>query len=213
MARSGVLLEAATSYYGNLVTNALTLMRSTQEDLRTGQFGVSKTVGGVVSYWLDAYEGWWSALLVTASAPLPTAFLRLGPGETTDSAIAYVLVPGDERPEWTDLGLVGDTGTIGRGNLVVEANKDGNCVQVKLKGLEPAARARLASGLYQGLVHKGAKPLAIIMVRVDPAGEPKAARTAAAKSRAGARQARQATSARSPRRRSRGRRGTTGTAH
>jgi len=170
MARSGVLLEAVTSYYGNLVTNSLALMRSTQEDLRTGQFGVSKTVGSVLSFWLDASEGWWSALLVTASAPLPTAFLRLGAAETTDSSTVRVLVPGDEQPEWTDLGLVGGVGTIGRDHLVVEATKDRDGVQVRLRGLDPATRAKLRSGLYEGLVHKGAKPLAIVMVRVDPAG-------------------------------------------
>lgn len=183
MARSGVLLEAITSYYGNLVTNGLALMRSTQEDLRTGQFGVSKTVGGALSYWLDACEGWWSALLVTASAPLPTAFMRLGAEETTDSQTVRVLVPGDEQPEWTDLGLVGGEGTIPRDNLVVESVKDRDGVQVKLKGFKPGARAKLQSGLYEGLVHKGAKPLAIIMVRVDPAGERKGARAAARRRR------------------------------
>jgi hypothetical protein len=167
MARSGVLLEAATSYYGNLVTNALTVMRSTQEDLRTGQFGISKTVGNVVSYWLDAYEGWWSALLVTASAPLPTAFLRLGPQDTTNWATVNVLVPGGDDPEFTDLGLIGGEDTISKSHLSVETNKDANGVQVRLKGLDPKSRAALTSGLYQGLVHTGVKPLAIILVRVD----------------------------------------------
>jgi hypothetical protein len=172
MPRTGTFLEAVTSYYSNLAFGALEAMRTTQEDLRTNTFQLSKTLGNVVSLYLDATEGWWNALLVTASAPLPTGFLRIGPLGGTDTCEIRVLVP--QEPEFT--GLV----RIGGGELIegitINRLKNGDGLEVKLKGLDrERAAGRLKPGLYQGLVHIGDKPLAVLMLRVDAGAAPAAA--------------------------------------
>jgi hypothetical protein len=160
MSRSGTLLEALTSYYSNVAVGALSVMRSTQEDLRTGQFGLSKVVGNTLSFWLDATEGWWGALLVTASAPLPTMLMILN-DDSTHTQVARVLVPGGAQPECTPLGLIGGARTL-VASVSVRAFEDGDGVEVKLKDVRSNP-----PGLYQGLVHVGERPLAIVLVRVE----------------------------------------------
>jgi hypothetical protein len=164
MSRSGTFLEAAVSYYSNLAFGALASMRSTQEDLRTGQFTLSKSLGGAVSFWLDASEGWWSALLVTASEPLPTVFLRVGPHGATDTQEVRVLVSGP--PEFTGLSQIGGTERIDDKLINVAATQKGDGIEVKLKGISPDVRP--PQGLYHGLVHIGSRPLAVVMVLIDP---------------------------------------------
>lgn len=160
MPRTGTFLEANVSYYSNLAFNSLAAMRTTQEELRTGQFDTSKVIGRGVNLWLDALEGWWSALLVTASEPLPTVLLRLDPHSTTDSKEVRVLVPQD--PEFTGLQSL-NGGPQASVVVKVKSSKDG--LEVKLIGL--IDNKRPAAGLYMGLVYLGTKPLAIVMLLVD----------------------------------------------
>lgn len=169
MPRSGTFLEALTSYYSTLAFGTLAAMRSAQEDLRTGNFQLTKTVGDAISLYLDASEGWWSALLVTASVPLPTVFMRITANEDTTAAQdVAVLVPGTKQPECTDLGRIGGTDTIDASYVAVQASRDRCTITVKLKGLRKQGKP-LAAGLYQALVHIDEKPLAAVFVRVDPA--------------------------------------------
>ena len=67
MATTGTFFEALISYYGNLSTEALGAMRLTREELRAGDVSVSKMLGRMASLWMDAAEGWWSALLVNVT--------------------------------------------------------------------------------------------------------------------------------------------------
>jgi hypothetical protein len=163
MPRSGAFLEAVISYYSNLTFETLSALRSTQEDLRTGTFQVDKTISKAVSLWLDATEGWFSALLVTASEPLPTAFLRLGPFGGTATQEVHVLV--SAQPEFTGLDRLGGGARLEADKDVkIEPLRDGNGLQIKLTGPK-----RPQPGLYMGLVHIGDKPLVVVMLRVDPA--------------------------------------------
>jgi hypothetical protein len=163
MPRSGTFLEAAITYYSNLGFDALASMRTTQEELRTGQFEVSKAMSRAASFWLDASEGWWSALLVTAGQPLPTVFLRIGPRDTTATQEANVLVPRD--PECAGLLQIGGSGRIDKERLVLTVSAKRDRLGVKLKGLSDDYRPQ--PGLYQGLVHIGDKALAVVIVEVE----------------------------------------------
>src|SRR5215470_11533988 len=107
MLRSGHLFDALTSYYSNLAFDYLAAMRETSEDLRTGQFDCSKAIGRACAFWMDAAEGWWSALLVNANAPLPTLFMRLSEGDQSLTKGVSVLVPGHAKPVITDLTPLG----------------------------------------------------------------------------------------------------------
>ena len=107
MPRSGVFLESAISFYSKLAFNAVGEMRSMQEELRTGNFQVDKAIGRTLSLWLDASEGWFNALLVTAGAPLPTVFLRVGRSTRTGSEFVRVLVPDEPAHDFTGLFQIG----------------------------------------------------------------------------------------------------------
>ena len=184
MARSGAFLEAAVSYYSGIAFSAMESMRKTQEDLRTNNFDLSRTIGRAVSFWLDASEGWWSALLVTAGQPLPTAFLRIGPLGSTATQVVPVTV--SQVLEFTGLRQIGGTQQIDA--VEVRPTQKGDGIEVKIKGISPASRP--PAGLYQGLVHEGIKPLAIVLVLVDPAEASRRDRTDASAARSSRRNAR-----------------------
>jgi hypothetical protein len=158
MPRTGTFLEAAVSFYSNLAFGGLAAMRQTQEEVRTEQFEVSRALSRTISFWLDATEGWFNALLVTASEPLPTVFLRVGENTGTDTREVRVLVPA--KPEFTGAVHVGG-GTTLKG-VDVRSTKDKDGLSVKIKNVNEKRQP----GLYMGLVHIGVKPLAIVMVSV-----------------------------------------------
>jgi hypothetical protein len=164
MPRSGVFLEAAISFYSKLAFNAIGEMRAMQEDLRTGNFQVDKAIGRALSLWLEAGEGWVSALLVTASEPLPTAFLRVRPSSRTDAQFVRALLPDDPALDFTGLFQIGGNDRFPAGVLTIKRSSMGDGLEVKLKGLKDD---RPSPGFYQGLVHIKGKPVALIMVEVE----------------------------------------------
>lgn len=169
MPRSGVFLEAAISFYSRLAFNAVADMRLMQEDLRTGNFEIDKAVGRAFSLWLEASEGWVSALLVTASEPLPTAFLRIGPSSRTGAHFVRALVPDEPALDFTGLFQIGGTDQIPVGNLTIKRSSRGDGVEIKLKGLKDD---RPSAGLYQGLLHIGDKPVVLVIAQVEGASPP-----------------------------------------
>src|SRR5262245_45164874 len=164
MPRSGLLFEALTSYYSNLAFDALAAMRATSEDLRTGRFDCSKAVGRACALWMDAAEGWWSALLVNATAPLPTLFLRLSEEDPSVPKRVSVLVPGKAKPEITDLTPLGGGEPIrAEDHIRVEATKNRDGIELALRNVTNLReRGGLREGLYQGLIHIEERPLAVV---------------------------------------------------
>jgi hypothetical protein len=165
MPRTGTLLESAISYYSNVAQQSMAAMRETQEELRTGQFEISRTVARGASLWLDALEGWWSALLVTASQPTPTVFFHVGENTTTDTQEVPAHVPAD--PEFTGLVPVQGSGTPP--GMTVNRKTHQNALEFKLRGID---RTKMSPGLFIGLVHLGNQPLVTVMVKVDPPKTP-----------------------------------------
>jgi hypothetical protein len=160
MPRTGTLLEAAISYYSNLAQQSMAVMRETQEELRTGQFEVSRAVARGASLWLDSIEGLWSALLVTASPPTPVVFFHIDGNKTADRGEARMNVP--EDPEFT--GLVPVQGSGRPPEISVIRKSDGTGLEFILAGIDSP---QLDPGLYLGLVHLGNLPLVTVMVKVD----------------------------------------------
>lgn len=178
MARSGLLFEALTSYYTNLAFDALAAMRATNEDLRTGHFDCSKAMGRAFSLWMDAAEGWWSALLVNANAPLPTLFMRLSEADQSLTKRVSVLVPGNAKPQITDLTPLGGGEPIrAEHHIRCEANKNRDGIELALRNVTDLRKrgAGLKEGLYQGLVYIDERPLAVVLLQVEPA-KPEAAK-------------------------------------
>ena len=164
MPRSDAFLEAAINFYSNLGMRTVAAMRSTQEDLRTGSFRLEKVVGDAILTWCDASEGWFSALLGTASLPLPTIFLRVEPQSATVGREIHVKIPGDQNPTFTDLVQIGGTNTFDRRLIAVEPSTNRDRLLVKLKGL---TGYRPQPGLYTMLVFIDDEPLANVIVLVE----------------------------------------------
>jgi hypothetical protein len=171
MPRSGAFLEAVISFYSNLAFDALRTMHATQEDIRTGRFSGEKMLANVLNLSLEATEGWFSALLVSGSQPLPAAFLRIPPKANTGAAEVNVLVDGN--PQLEGLQRVGGGGTIDKGRVDLQITKDqislnpsrtGLRLEVKIKGLE---KNRPDPGLYFGIAHIKDTPLALVIAQLE----------------------------------------------
>jgi hypothetical protein len=168
MPRSGAILEATVSYYSNLAFASLKAMRETQEELRVGEFKTDTVLARGLSLWLDSIEGWWSALLVSASSPLPNVFLRLGKDSTTGSQEVRTSVPAE--PQFTGLRPMGGGAPIDKQCVTVSRLSKGDGIEVRLKGMGGSKRP--PAGLYFGLVHIADTPIATVMLLVE---EPPAA--------------------------------------
>ncbi|HSP98435.1 MAG TPA: hypothetical protein VL049_14505 [Candidatus Dormibacteraeota bacterium] len=183
MARSEVLLESFISYYSTLGYDALALWRSTREDIRTEQLDCQRTASRMVSWWSDAYEGWWSALLATGSPPLPILFL----GGRADAEPLYgftrVRVPGAHDPQLTDLARIGAADRL-KASVETTHFRD----QIKVE-VDKDSKQGAVPGTYQAIAHVDGQPLAHVVVDIRPGagnGPNRAVRAkAAAKAKAG----------------------------
>ena len=168
MATTGTLLEAMVNYYGNLSRQALNAMYQTREDLRTGAFDWNKALGRTVSVWVDAAEGWWSAFLVSANAPLPTIFLDVAADDTTAVRSVNVAVPNGVDPGVSVVGEIGGARRFPPEAVEVTATTMRDAVEVKLKNLAGLrAAGTVGQGLYAGVIHVKDKPLAFLIVRME----------------------------------------------
>jgi len=167
MATTGTLLEAMVSYYGNLSRQALSAMYQTREDLRAGTFDWNKALGRTVSVWMDAADGWWSAFLVTANAPLPTIFLDIGADDTTAERSVNVAVPGDVDPTVSVVGEIGGIRQFPSGAVQAKATTMRDAIEVNIPNLAGVRAGGVGPGLYAGIIHIKEKPLAFVMIRME----------------------------------------------
>lgn len=168
MPRSGVFLEALTSYYSTLAFDTLALMRNAQEDLRNDTFDCQKTTGRTLSLWLEACEGWWSAMLVSATPPLPTLFMTCATDSQTHVRTIKIAVPPGAALKVTDLGRVGGGDPIPRTKCTATAALRGDEMVFSVMGIGDA----FAEGLYQGFVYVGERALAQVALQLEPAPPP-----------------------------------------
>jgi hypothetical protein len=168
MATTGTLLEAMVSYYGNLSRQALGAMYQTREELRTDSFNWNKALGRTISVWMDAAEGWWSAFLVTANAPLPTIFLDIGADDTTAVRSVNVAVPEGVDPTVSVVGELGGTRKFPRESVQITATTGRDAIEVNVKNLaQLRTNNTVGTGLYGGIIHVKEKPLAFLIIRMD----------------------------------------------
>jgi hypothetical protein len=170
MPRSGAFLEAAIVYYSTLARDMQRQLHTTQEDLRTGNFNVNKSLATGINFWLDATEGLWSSFLVAAGAPLPTAALQLahpgtgtaGPTElrfavTGDDINITDLVHVEHRTAWEKR----PTFEKRRVKLSLNSRRDGLALVVTASDTVPEP------GFYQGVVLSDGKPVGIVLLEVE----------------------------------------------
>jgi hypothetical protein len=177
MPRSGLFLEATLSFLNSVGQNALASMRATQEELRTETFSLSKSVGRVASFWLEAMETFPTALVASLNGPLPTLFVVVQPGDTTVTRQVQAVPPEQRELEFTGLNQVGGTAAFDSRTVRVEPTGTNTAINLILKNLTVYPPQ---PGLYQGLVHVGDAALALVLVEVAAAPESAAGAAATA---------------------------------
>ncbi|MEO8605932.1 MAG: hypothetical protein ABI629_25405 [bacterium] len=177
---SGNYLEALVGYYGQLAYDSTRVMRDMREDLRVGKFRWKRWSGGAMSLWFDAAEGWYSAMLSGAAAPVPTVLLQITTADSGTQAELHIDVRFAAKLSHSALLQLGGTGRIDENHLIIETSKMKDQIDIRLHNLK---RTGVAPGLYQGIIHAGQKPLAILLVQVEPEPPPSRPVTSAATKR------------------------------
>ena len=162
MARSGAFFEALTTYYSSLAYDALSLMRKTREEIRTDEFDCHRTASRTAGLWLDASDGWWSALLVSATPPVPTILIAFDASLSAHSHTTKILVPGRSQPRLTKPATAGNERAL-EANIRVEAQSRRDEVTIYFSGLEDPPE-----GTYTGYLYVDETLLAQVVVEVHP---------------------------------------------
>lgn len=158
-------LEALTTFYSDLAVDSMALMRTVREDLKSGTVDFSGWSGRSLALMLDACEGWYGAMLSGVSSTPATVLLEATTAGDCNAATVRVLVPDVKQLAVTDLLQLGGSGRIAAAHLHVEPAERGIAVDLRCKGLKKAA---LQPGLYQGLIYTAARPLVVVLLRVEP---------------------------------------------
>ena len=173
MARSGAFFEALTSYYSSLAYDALALMRTTKEEIRTEKYDWQRTASRTASLWLEACDGWWSAALVSATPPVPTILMAFDSGLSAHSHTTKILVPGTGEPRLTTPVTAGNQREL---DAVVraEAQSRRDEVTIYLSGMR-----HTPAGTYTGYLYVDELLLAQVVVQVNPKPAPAGTRSRA----------------------------------
>src|SRR5262245_17971339 len=165
----GSYLAAIIDYWGSVGENAAVRMQTAGREMLERRYTPGTLLSDLVGLWSDSLEGWWTALVASGTAPVPTVLftVKLGPITTEAKARSVpVVAPGDGQPACTDIVRVGgpSTAMIPADSVKVALDQTRSELEVRLCGLREIA---LEPGLYQGLVHVEERPLAAIHVLVS----------------------------------------------
>jgi hypothetical protein len=180
MPRSGLFLEATISMFNSFGQTALAHMRTTQEELRTDTFDLSRSIGRVASLWLDAIDAVPSSLITSVNGPLPSLFIVLQPDDTTLTRQILVAPPERRELEFTGLDQLGGSQRFDSRTVRVDSTGKAVGINVIFTDLD---EYRPAPGLYQGVVHVGDLALAVIIVRVNSRSDAQAEASTTSRSR------------------------------
>lgn len=169
MARGGAFFEALTSYYSSLTYDTLALMKKTKEEIRTDKYDWQRTASRTASLWLDACDGWWSALLVSATPPVPTILVAFDAGVSAHSHTTKMLVPGTGRPHLTEPVTAGNERAL-EATIRAEAQSRRDEVTIYFSGMRDTS-----PGTYTGYLR--VDEILLAQVVIDVTAEPPPAGT------------------------------------
>jgi hypothetical protein len=134
-------------------------------------YGSDKLVNDVLQFWSDATTGWCAALS-GRGADLPRIFFLLAPDDEAVSKDLPVFPPslphGDPDVAYLVPVVDGDKDQINADKCTVCLYKQPPVLRVHLR-LRGNCDPELTPGVYQGLIHIGDEPVAILVVRVRKA--------------------------------------------
>ena len=165
-------LAALIDYWGSVGENAAERVQNARQEILERRYTPGKLVSDLLGLWNDSLEAWWTALIASGTAPVPTVLftVKLGPITTEAKARSVpVMALEDGAPSCTDLSRVGGppTATIPSDHVKVVLGQARSELEVRLCGLREIS---LEPGHYLGLIHIEERPLAAVHVVVTPAG-------------------------------------------
>jgi len=159
------LLGNMLDYYSTLAQDALKRANEAYAKIGKGQYGADDLVSDTLYGWSQLWESalGWAVPLQQSGGTIPTAFLKITPDQSAAAQEVAVAAPAKGDPESTALTQVGGGAKIDADKVATEF-KDASrrVLAVRLVGLA----AKLAEGLYQGVVTIDEVPLAIVLVLV-----------------------------------------------
>lgn len=164
MSRSGTILEAMISYYSGVAMDAVGIMRTTREDLRSETYDWKRTSSRVASLWFDAWEGWWSAMQGSGAEPLPTLLLVYDTKTEAHSGTLKMHVPGRGQPQLTEFATAGRRRALGAAVVRAEAQARRDEVTVYLSGIRDPE-----PGTFEAFLFVDEQLLARVIAHVTPA--------------------------------------------
>jgi hypothetical protein len=152
------ILRRTTESAALFLQQAETRWRAAVASAAANTYTTDQLTSDLAALWTGGVDAWWSVLPVTGSPVVPTLFLNLTTGPSSDSV--YVIpVAGAPSPEITNLLALGGTASITTTSSMVTL--DGEELTVDLSTISTPS-----AGLYQGMVYLSPNhPLAIVLVK------------------------------------------------
>ena len=152
------MLRRTTESAAAFLLSAETRWRAAAAAAATNTYTGDQFASDVAALWSQGMDAWWSAMPLTGSPVVPTLFLNLTTGPSSDSV--FVIPPsGTATPSITNLLALGGTASITTSSGMVTLA--GEELTVDLSGISTPS-----AGLYQGMVYIAPNvPLAIVLVK------------------------------------------------
>ncbi|HSQ00170.1 MAG TPA: hypothetical protein VL049_23350 [Candidatus Dormibacteraeota bacterium] len=139
------------------------------DEVEDRQYGSDKLLCDVLQFWSEATNGWFAAMR-GGGTDLPRIFFLLGPHTESDCREIDFFAPSCPQgpPEVAYLRPIvdGDSSQINEDKCVVCLSPRRNALVVHLDNLWRKGKPPLKKGFYQGMIHMGDEPIALLFVKV-----------------------------------------------
>ena len=162
------------AYYSELGEVAMRRWRKATREIGKRRYTPTKLISDVLASWIDGTRSVWEAWGATGGLR-HILFVIDQRTEADRKKVVPMYVPGSVEPELTELIATLDSSNLpcdkvlrAGEDVCVKTNGPRDCLTVALVGLsELPAKGKLASGVYEGLVHVEEKPLAVVHIVVE----------------------------------------------
>lgn len=157
-------------YWSYMSERCTTRWRRMSDEVEARTYGSDKAISDTLQFWSDATIGWCAALRGGVAADLPRVFFLLEPTAQSASKEIDFFAPGHPHgtPEVAYLRPVlgGDSKQIDETKCTVCPVPRRHGLVIHLDGLRQKDDPPLTAGVYQGLIHIGDEPVALLDVKV-----------------------------------------------
>jgi len=158
-------------YLSFLSDRSMATWNQALQDIQDRKYDPGKAMSDMLGLWNDAAVGWFAAWR-GADQMVPTLFFDLAGDDESATACVPIFAPSlpNESPHVAFLKPIvgGNPAEINDTKCTLTLSTDERELALSLDGLRTQADPPLTQGVYQGLVHMGEVPIALIYIRVHP---------------------------------------------